>query len=189
MSAKLTLYFAYGSNIWMDQMKRRCPESRFIGVAKLERWYEGAFSTLASAAFLTVPTNCRRWIISTRGYANVVPSQDDYVYGFIYELNAADESTLDRYEGVPASYTKHSIPAKLTKGVDGHEKCAYTKDGKTYIDTMVYINTTDIQNGKIKKEYIFRMNQAMQDGLREGIPKDYFDEFLVPFISAENAQP
>ncbi|KAL0066418.1 hypothetical protein AAF712_006460 [Marasmius tenuissimus] len=168
MSAKLTLYFAYGSNIWMDQMKRRCPESRFIGVAKLERW---------------------RWIISTRGYANVVPSQDDYVYGFIYELNAADESTLDRYEGVPASYTKHSIPAKLTKGVDGHEKYAYTKDGKTYIDTMVYINTTDIQNGKIKKEYIFRMNQAMQDGLREGIPKDYFDEYLVPFISAENAQP
>ncbi|KAK1217423.1 hypothetical protein PQX77_019963 [Marasmius sp. AFHP31] len=188
MSTKLTLNFAYGSNIWMDQMKRRCPESRFIGVAKLEKWYGNSSPGLV-AAVLTISTNHRRWIISTRGYANVIPSQEDYVYGFVYELNATDESVLDGYEGVPVSYTKHTLSAELTKGADGHEKYAYNKDGKTHIDIMVYVNTTDIQNGKIKDEYIFRMNQAMQDGLREGIPKDYLDKYLVPFISAENAQP
>ena len=138
---------------------------------------------------LTTTNNNRRWIISTRGYANVVPSEGDHVYGFVYELNAKDESVLDGYEGVPISYNKHTLPVELTKGVDGHEKYAYTKDGKTYIDIMVYVNTTDIQNGKIKEEYISRMSQAMRDGLREGIPQEYLDKYLVPFISAENAQP
>lgn len=33
-----TLYFAYGSNIWIDQMNRRCPESKYIGIAKLHEW-------------------------------------------------------------------------------------------------------------------------------------------------------
>ncbi|KAL0578684.1 hypothetical protein V5O48_003304 [Marasmius crinis-equi] len=136
--------------------------------------------------FVYLMTPIRRWIISTRGYANVVPSENDYVYGFVYELNAKDEKVLDGYEGVPTSYTKHTLPVELTKGVDGHEDYSYDKDGKTYLDIVVYVNTIDIHNGKIKEEYVFRMNQAMQDGVKEGIPQDYFDKYLVPFISADS---
>jgi hypothetical protein len=33
-----TLYFAYGSNIWIDQMNRRCPESIYVGTAELHEW-------------------------------------------------------------------------------------------------------------------------------------------------------
>lgn len=33
-----TLYFAYGSNFWLDQMNRRCPGSKFIGTAILHDW-------------------------------------------------------------------------------------------------------------------------------------------------------
>jgi hypothetical protein len=33
-----TLYFGYGSNVWMDQMNRRCPESRYIATAVLHDW-------------------------------------------------------------------------------------------------------------------------------------------------------
>ena len=33
-----TMYFAYGSNLWLDQMSRRCPESKFIGIGFLNEW-------------------------------------------------------------------------------------------------------------------------------------------------------
>jgi hypothetical protein len=33
-----TLYFAYSSNIWIDQMNRRCPENKYVGTAKLHDW-------------------------------------------------------------------------------------------------------------------------------------------------------
>lgn len=32
------LYFAYGSNIWIDQMNRRCPENKYVGTAELHDW-------------------------------------------------------------------------------------------------------------------------------------------------------
>jgi hypothetical protein len=36
--AERTLYFGYGSNLWRDQMNRRCPENRLIGVGELKGW-------------------------------------------------------------------------------------------------------------------------------------------------------
>ena len=32
------LYFGYGSNVWIDQMNRRCPDNKYIGVAVLREW-------------------------------------------------------------------------------------------------------------------------------------------------------
>ena len=34
-----TLYFGYGSNMWLDQMNRRCPENKFMGTAVLYDWW------------------------------------------------------------------------------------------------------------------------------------------------------
>ena len=33
-----TVYFAYGSNLWIDQMNRRCPENKYVGVGVLHDW-------------------------------------------------------------------------------------------------------------------------------------------------------
>jgi hypothetical protein len=33
-----TLYFGYGSNIWIEQMNRRCPDNKYIGVGVLREW-------------------------------------------------------------------------------------------------------------------------------------------------------
>ena len=33
-----TIYFAYGSNLWIDQMNRRCPEHKYIGIGILHDW-------------------------------------------------------------------------------------------------------------------------------------------------------
>ena len=79
------LYFAYGSNMDPDQMRRRCPTSRFEGTAilpdhKLE---------------FTLRSRRRRC-----GVANVVPTQYSSVFGVLYRINGShDWKVLDLAEG------------------------------------------------------------------------------------------
>lgn len=83
------LYFAYGSNLWREQMHRRCPGHRLIGPACLTGY---------------------RWIITSRGYASIIASPTDRVEGLLYELSPTDEQELDRYEGVEQScYFKQQV--------------------------------------------------------------------------------
>ena len=50
-----TIYFGYGSNLWREQMKQRCPQSEYLGVARLNNY---------------------TWLINERGYANVKKIND-----------------------------------------------------------------------------------------------------------------
>ncbi|KAI0481568.1 hypothetical protein F4859DRAFT_425170 [Xylaria cf. heliscus] len=84
-----SLYFAYGSNLHLTQMANRCPASIFKGKAVLPGY---------------------RWQINERGVANVVQSIDDSVEGLLYLVNAKDERSLDRSEGVAKGfYQKHLL--------------------------------------------------------------------------------
>lgn len=80
-----SLYFAYGSNLQLKQMAKRCPDSQFQGRARLHNF---------------------RWQINDRGFANVVPDPDAFVEGLCYLLSPDDEARLDRSEGVPTAYQK-----------------------------------------------------------------------------------
>jgi hypothetical protein len=87
---RMTLYFAYGSNMGNKQMLVRCPNSRRLGPAQLPGW---------------------RWIIAADGYANVVPAVADHVEGILFELAAADEAALDLFEEVATgAYAKIDLP-------------------------------------------------------------------------------
>jgi hypothetical protein len=33
-----TIYFGYGSNLWIDQMNRRCTENKYVGIGLLQDW-------------------------------------------------------------------------------------------------------------------------------------------------------
>ena len=81
---KQTLYFGYGSNLWQEQMALRCPGSQFVGIGRLAKY---------------------RWMINSRGYANVAPctvgTEEEEVWGLIYTLTSEDEDRLDVNEGVP----------------------------------------------------------------------------------------
>lgn len=122
------LYFAFGSNLSHTQMRQRCisaPEisAKPLAVARLDGW---------------------RWIITERGYANVIPVQgfDDYflaqnietsdrravlnaqdettsheehVYGIIYAMTPSDEGLLDGYEGVDYSSDRTSSTCSIGK--------------------------------------------------------------------------
>ena len=138
-------YFAYGSNLWLDQMHRRCPDSSVVGIAILASY---------------------RWIISTRGYANVLKSTSHEVYGVLYTISESDEERLDAYEGVlSGSYFKEMLELTDLNG--------------NVITALVYIDPTQ-SLGTPKKEYIGRMNKGLRDA---NLPEQWVKENIRPFVS------
>jgi gamma-glutamylcyclotransferase (GGCT)/AIG2-like uncharacterized protein YtfP len=80
-----TVYFAYGSNMDVVQMGRRCPSSEYVGLGRLAN---------------------HRFIINARGVATVIPDATGHVEGVLWHLANDDELTLDEYEGVPTYYQR-----------------------------------------------------------------------------------
>lgn len=89
-------YFAYGSNMDDEQMKRRCVDARFISVGYLPH-HKLAFTQYYEP-----------W---GGGVADVIEMPDSIVWGKIYELSVEALEKLDKYEGHPTDYirTKHDI--------------------------------------------------------------------------------
>ena len=77
-------YLAYGSNLNIEQMARRCPDARPVGRTEI-RDYELAFR---------------------RGYLTIEPKEGASVPVGIWEISDDDEKKLDRYEGYPKFYRK-----------------------------------------------------------------------------------
>ena len=77
-------YFAYGSNLDLPQMKRRCPSSKLISKGSLSG-YRLTFNRFSSG-----------W---GGGVADVIQEQDSKVWGLIFEISDTDLERLDRYEG------------------------------------------------------------------------------------------
>ena len=169
MMISKTLYFGYGSNLWKEQMRLRCPSSTYKGVGCLHNY---------------------RWIINERGYANVVPSKPSSssshpqeVYGLIYSLGPSDERSLDRNEGVPHVYGKEMISIQYWSATSDEPIDISSKPELKAM--LVYVDYDRIEEAKPKQEYIHRMNEGIQDALAAGIPKDYVDTILRRFIPPE----
>ena len=81
---KKNMYFAYGSNLDLPQMKRRCPSSKLISKGSLSG-YRLTFNRFSSG-----------W---GGGVADVIQEQDSKVWGLIFEISDTDLERLDRYEG------------------------------------------------------------------------------------------
>lgn len=91
-----TLYFAYGSNINMDQMEYRCPDASVVGPVALEG-YELLF---------------RRG-----GFATIMPCEGGKVHGLLWSITPECERSLDRYEGYPSFYDKRMVTVRDGKGL------------------------------------------------------------------------
>ncbi|PPD40378.1 MAG: gamma-glutamylcyclotransferase [Methylocystis sp.] len=86
----MPLHFAYGSNMGVEAMARRCPRSKRLGRARLPRW---------------------RFVILPSGFASVVPDPRASVHGALWEVPVSDVMALDRYEQVGQGlYVKKMIP-------------------------------------------------------------------------------
>ena len=81
------LYFAYGSNLNLFQMKRRCKDSVFYKKYEL-KGYRLNFRSKYRAA-------------------DIEKSKNSLVPGALFEISKSDEKKLDVYEDYPTLYTKY----------------------------------------------------------------------------------
>ncbi|KOS20731.1 Gamma-glutamylcyclotransferase [Escovopsis weberi] len=172
-------YFAYGSNLCLNQMKKRCPNSRYIGTARLSN---------------------HLWHINERGYANVKAAEGHWVEGLVYEIDEADEASLDTYEGVsknayhkcltrvllqkaPGALYRRPVawivnqggPAEVSRKTESADKAAPRPDVPPQVaaNTLTYINLALTGESHPKKEYVKRMNLGISDAVALGIGEDY----------------
>ena len=89
------LYFAYGSNINLDQMAYRCPAAQVVGPVVLEG-YELLFRGNASG----------------NGVATIKPKEGQQVHGLLWRITPGCERSLDLYEGYPHLYEKESVAVR-----------------------------------------------------------------------------
>lgn len=79
-------YFAYGSNLDLNQMLRRCPTARPVEAIVLPNWR-----------------------LVFRGVADIVPAQGCICRGGVFTIQPADLEALDRYEGFPSLYGREDV--------------------------------------------------------------------------------
>lgn len=90
------LYFAYGSNMDIDQMAGRCPSAVFVETATLQGY---------------------EFELDCTGVATVVESCGSTVYGVLWLISESDEQELDWYEGVSSGcYRKAVLPVIDAEG-------------------------------------------------------------------------
>lgn len=99
----MPLYFAYGSNLDVQQMHGRCAEAVSLVASGCLRGYALAFNAYASS-----------W---GGGVADVVVAPQQEVWGLVYEVSLAGLERLDVYEGYPHLYTRFQGAIGTSQGV------------------------------------------------------------------------
>jgi gamma-glutamylcyclotransferase (GGCT)/AIG2-like uncharacterized protein YtfP len=93
-----TLYFAYGSNMDLSQMRLRAPEAIPLEPAILRGY---------------------RFVINRAGWATVVPVPGGIVRGLLWDVPGESMAGLDSYEGVDEGlYTRSSVEVERGSAVD-----------------------------------------------------------------------
>ena len=112
MARTKRLYLAYGSNLNVEQMMRRCPGAKIAGIGEIEG-YRLLFKGSKTGSYLTIE--------KAPGYKVLVA---------VWQVTAADERNLDIYEGFPTFYYKKAFRIECTSLQTGRKK---TIDAFAYI--------------------------------------------------------
>ena len=114
------LYFAYGSNLNPEQIRRRIPEARAVGRATL-----------------------RGWKLVERLYADIERSRESRVEGVLYLVTTTELHRLDAYEGYPNIY--NCVEVFVDAELMGYRSTRYRVPAFTYAMTP---ETRKLRDGK-----------------------------------------
>ena len=96
VARKGNLYFAYGANMAVRDMRSRCPGAMLLGTAKLRNF---------------------RLHINRDGYATIVPDARKTVFGALWRLTVRDLRALDAFEEVDRGiYIRTRMDVRLPRG-------------------------------------------------------------------------
>lgn len=114
----MKIYAAYGSNMNLEQMSRRCPEAKIVGTGMIEDYK------------LTFGGN---------GHANIKHCKGSEVPIVTWEIAPRCERALDAYEGYPRYYIKKEI---IIKTKAGNEKAMVYIMDRNYENKIVTPTST-----------------------------------------------
>lgn len=97
MPVRRHTYFAYGSNLCVQQMAARCPDAGDPRPAVLSD---------------------HDWLINERGVATVEPFAGSEVHGVLWRLSDRDLTVLDSAEGVPVRYRRDMLTVHTESGAE-----------------------------------------------------------------------
>jgi gamma-glutamylcyclotransferase (GGCT)/AIG2-like uncharacterized protein YtfP len=115
------LHFAYGSNMSVPMMRRRCPDARLEGHAMLPGY---------------------RFMFMRNGYASIAPAAGARVLGLLWRLSPRDIAALNAYENLDGGLYRATTLAVVVAGRNvgarvyvGRERaCARPRPG--YLDLV-----------------------------------------------------
>ena len=170
--ARLLRYvLAYGSNLSLERMKRRCPSCKVVGTTELPG-YRLLFKKSKTGAFATIEQDAN-W---------TVPA-------VVYRISAADELRLDRFEGYPTYYYKQEFVLSIrhTNGRKTREMCA------------AYIMRENRLLGKPSMEYFKLLDQGyaqygfdlsvLDEGLAASIGRKASEDYIREYLYEVSGTP
>lgn len=86
-------YFAYGANLHIEGMRRRCPDALPVTSATLPGYR-----------------------LEFDGVATVMKTADNSVPGALWYVSDSDLASLDRFEGYPKLYDREKLQVELPNG-------------------------------------------------------------------------
>lgn len=89
------LYVAYGSNMNLEQMDFRCPNSKVVCNGKLKGW---------------------KLIFNIHADIIYTGNENDFVPVVVWKIADSDWDMLDMYEGYPSYYIKETVKVILDNG-------------------------------------------------------------------------
>ena len=152
----MEMYFAYGSNMLKEQMRVRCPSSRFVATG------------MVLGYSLCFPRVHDRW---NGGVAGLREDSTSKVEGVLYELSRSDLTILDGYEGIAAKHYSRERVKVILKDESQVEAWVYfanVQGGGCFSPSDSYINVM-IRGAKesgLSAEGIAQLQQ-----IRDSLPK------------------
>lgn len=130
------LYAAYGSNLHIADMAKRCPSATIFGTARLEN-YALFYGGLGSNAYLSIEER-----------------NGTYVPLGIWSVSAQDEKFLDIYEDYPHLYKK----INMTLEVKHHNQDFVTSE-----EIFIYILNEGHRRFAPSPQYVATCKQGFED--------------------------
>jgi gamma-glutamylcyclotransferase (GGCT)/AIG2-like uncharacterized protein YtfP len=121
------LYFSYGSNMDTESMKENYPKAVFKDIACLEN-YKFVYTTFLEAR--------------NRGGADMVTSENEKVWGLLYEMTAGEIADLDRnktnlYERIAVKVTMNTQTLEAQTYVLKDKSLVSSQPSPEYVDLLV----------------------------------------------------
>ncbi len=135
----MTRYFAYGANMGRTAMRRRCPEARALGTARLDGY---------------------RFFVGRAGWGSVRPSRGGAVHGVLWKLTPRDLAALHAFELLHKGlYEVRALPVRQEGRQDGWQD---GQQGGPLVPALTYLLRRR-EPGQPKPGYVEMIAAAARD--------------------------